>query len=90
MKRKQTKPGTGTHTGKGRTRDGPGGPGTDDSVAGLRPRGVAKCAARFGAADTLMHGTRVFEYGTADYAARMVGEEVAAGVMVRGAVATGR
>ena len=36
-----------------------------------------------------MHGARILEHGAADYAARMMWEEVAAGVMVRGAVATG-
>ena len=38
---------------------------------------------------SFMHGACVFQNGTADYAARMMWEEVAAGVMVRDAVATG-
>ena len=43
---------------------------------------------------SLMHAWHVrasiFQYGTADYAARMMWEEVAAGAMVRGAIDRGR
>ena len=83
------KQGTDTHTRAKRTRAGPGGPSTKDSDAGLRTSGVAKCAARLNAAEAFMHGARILEHGTADYAARMVREEATAGVMVNGAVAAG-
>ena len=89
VKRNKTKQGTDTHTRAKRTRAGPGGPSTKDSDAGLRTSGVAKRAARLNAAEAFMHGARILEHGAADYAARMMWEEVAAGVMVRGAVATG-
>ena len=58
-----------------------------DSDSGLCTNGIAKCAARLNAAETFMHGARILEHGTADYAARMVRKEATAGVMVNGAVA---